>query len=156
MAESALLSVYRRAPLQFVRGEGAWLFDAKGNRYLDFASGIGVNAFGYGHAKLAAALHAQSEKPWHVSNLYDAPEQEKLARRLVQASFAERVFFCNSGAEAVEGSIKLVRKYHAARGAPERTEIVTFAGAFHGRTLGALAAGGDKNPLDGLGPAPPT
>ena len=155
MAESALLSVYRRAPLQFVRGEGAWLFDARGNRYLDFASGIGVNAFGYGHAKLTAALHAQSEKPWHVSNLYDAPEQEKLARRLVQASFAERVFFCNSGAEAVEGSIKLVRKYHAARGAPERTEIVTFAGAFHGRTLGALAAGGQKAKLDGFGPPAP-
>ena len=155
MADSPLLPVYRRASLRFVQGKGAWLTDDAGRHYLDFAAGIGVNAFGYGHEALTTALAAQSTKPWHLSNLYEAPEQERLARLLVEASFAERVFFCNSGAEAVEGSIKLMRKYHAAAGAPERVEIVTFAGAFHGRTLGALAAGGQKDKLNGFGPPAP-
>ena len=147
-----LMETYGRAPLDFVRGAGSRLTTADGTDYLDFGSGVGVNILGHGHPALVAALTAQAEKLWHVSNLYTIAGQEKLAALLCEASFAERVFFCNSGAEAVEGLLKSMRKYHAARGAAERVNIITFAGAFHGRTLAALAAAGNPAHLEGFGP----
>src|SRR3984885_3762947 len=123
-----------------------------GERYLDFCSGVAVNALGHSHPQLVAAIEEQARKVWHVSNLYQIPEGERAAQRLCEASFADVVFFCNSGAEAMECSIKMARKYHAASGAPERYRIITFEGAFHGRTLAALAAGGQKKYLEGFGP----
>ena len=148
----ALLPTFARADLAFERGEGCWLIALDGERYLDFASGIAVNALGYAHPHLIAALKGQADKLWHVSNLYRIPEGERLAQRLVDATFADRVFFANSGAEALEGAIKAARKYHAARGEPERYRLVTVEGAFHGRTLATLAAGGQQKYLDGFGP----
>jgi acetylornithine/N-succinyldiaminopimelate aminotransferase len=147
-----LLPNYARVHLAFERGEGVWLVATNGDRYLDFTSGVAVNALGHAHPKLVAALTAQAQKVWHVSNLYEVPEAEHVAQRLCDASFAEVVFFCNSGAEAMECSIKMARKYHSANGAPERYRIITFEGAFHGRTLATLAAGGQKKYLDGFGP----
>src|ERR1700727_3754953 len=135
--------------LAFVRGEGVGLTSTDGERYLDFTSGVAVNALGHPHPHLVAALTAQAQKLWHVSNLYEIPEAERVAERLCAASFADVVFFCNSGAEAMECTIKMARKYHAAGGAPERYRIITFEGAFHGRTLATLAAGGQKKYLDG-------
>jgi acetylornithine/N-succinyldiaminopimelate aminotransferase len=149
---SHLLPTYARVDLAFERGEGAWLTATNGDRYLDFTSGVAVNALGHAHPRLVAALEEQAHKVWHVSNLYQIPEAERVAARLCAASFADVVFFCNSGAEAMECSIKLARKYHAASGAPERYRIITFEGAFHGRTLAALAAGGQKKYLEGFGP----
>jgi acetylornithine/N-succinyldiaminopimelate aminotransferase len=149
---SHLMATFVRADLAFERGEGVWLVTKDGDRYLDFASGVAVNALGHAHPHLVAALAEQSQKLWHVSNLYEIPEAERAARRLCDASFADVVFFCNSGAEAVEGSIKTARKYQAVSGRPERYRIVTFEGAFHGRTLATLAAGGQKKYLDGFGP----
>jgi acetylornithine/N-succinyldiaminopimelate aminotransferase len=149
---SHLLPTYARVDLAFERGEGAWLYTASGERYLDFTSGVAVNALGHAHPKLIDALTEQAHKVWHVSNLYRIPQAERLAERLCAASFADVVFFCNSGTEAIEGSIKLARKYHAVSGRPERYRIVTFEGAFHGRTLAALAATGNKKYLDGFGP----
>jgi acetylornithine/N-succinyldiaminopimelate aminotransferase len=149
---SQLLPTYARADLAFERGEGAWLIATDGERYLDFACGVAVNALGHAHPQLVAALTAQANKVWHVSNLYRIPEAEELARRLCAESFADYVFFCNSGAEALEGAIKMARKYQSASGRPERYRIVTFEGAFHGRTLATLAAGGQKKYLDGFGP----
>jgi acetylornithine/N-succinyldiaminopimelate aminotransferase len=149
---SHLLPTYARVDLAFERGEGVWLFATNGERYLDFTSGVAVNALGHAHPHLLAALAAQAQKVWHVSNLYQAPEAERVAQRLCDASFADVVFFCNSGAEAMECTIKTARKYHAANGAPERYRIITFEGAFHGRTLATLAAGGQKKYLDGFGP----
>jgi acetylornithine/N-succinyldiaminopimelate aminotransferase len=149
---SHLLPNYARVHLAFERGEGVWLVATNGDRYLDFTSGVAVNALGHAHPKLVAALTAQAQKVWHVSNLYEVPEAEHVAQRLCDASFAEVVFFCNSGAEAMECSIKMARKYHSANGAPERYRIITFEGAFHGRTLATLAAGGQKKYLDGFGP----
>jgi acetylornithine/N-succinyldiaminopimelate aminotransferase len=149
---SHLLPTYARVDLAFERGEGAWLYTASGERYLDFTSGVAVNALGHAHPKLVEALTAQAQKLWHVSNLYRIPQAERLAERLCAASFADVAFFCNSGTEAIEGAIKLARKYHAASGHPERFRIVTFEGAFHGRTLAALAATGNKKYLDGFGP----
>jgi acetylornithine/N-succinyldiaminopimelate aminotransferase len=149
---SHLLPTYARVNLAFERGEGAWLVSTDGERYLDFTSGVAVNALGHAHPRLIAALAEQAQKVWHVSNLYEVPEAERVARRLCEASFADVVFFCNSGAEAMECSIKMARKYHAANGAPERYRIVTFEGAFHGRTLATLAAGGQKKYLEGFGP----
>jgi len=146
------MPTFARVPLAFERGEGVWLVAVNGERYLDFASGVAVNALGHAHPHLVAALAEQSQKLWHVSNLYEIPESERAAQRLCEASFAAVVFFCNSGAEAVEGAIKCARKYHAANGAPERYRIVTFEGAFHGRTLATLAAGGQKKYLEGFGP----
>src|SRR6202167_770289 len=141
---SHLLPTYARVDLAFERGEGAWLIATNGDRYLDFTSGVAVNALGHAHPRLVAALAEQSQKLWHVSNLYEIPESERAAARLCAASFADVVFFCNSGAEAVEGAIKIARKFHAVNGQPERFRIVTFEGAFHGRTLATLAAGGQK------------
>jgi acetylornithine/N-succinyldiaminopimelate aminotransferase len=149
---SHLLPTYARVDLAFERGEGAWLLATNGDRYLDFTSGVAVNALGHAHPHLVAAITEQAKKVWHVSNLYRIPEAERLADRLCAASFAERVFFANSGAEAMECAIKMARKYHAASGRPERYRIITFEGAFHGRTLATLAAGGQKKYLDGFGP----
>jgi acetylornithine/N-succinyldiaminopimelate aminotransferase len=146
------MGTFARVHLAFERGEGVWLIATDGERYLDFTSGVAVNALGHAHPHLVAALAEQSQKLWHVSNLYEIPESERAAARLCAASFADVVFFCNSGAEAVEGAIKTARKFHAANGHPERFRIVTFEGAFHGRTLATLAAGGQKKYLDGFGP----
>jgi acetylornithine/N-succinyldiaminopimelate aminotransferase len=149
---SHLMATFARVNLAFERGEGVWLIATDGERYLDFTSGVAVNALGHAHPQLVAALTEQAKKVWHVSNLYEIPEAERVARRLCEASFADVVFFCNSGAEAVEGAIKTARKYQAVSGQPERYRIITFEGAFHGRTLATLAAGGQKKYLDGFGP----
>ncbi|HZP78920.1 MAG TPA: aspartate aminotransferase family protein [Pseudolabrys sp.] len=149
---SHLLPTFARVDLAFERGEGAWLTATNGERYLDFTCGVAVNALGHNHPKLVAAMIEQAQKVWHVSNLYRIPEGEKLAARLCEASFADTVFFANSGAEAMECAIKMARKYHAVSGKPERYRIITFEGAFHGRTLATLAAGGQKKYLEGFGP----
>ena len=146
------MPTYARADLAFERGEGAWLFTVEGERYLDFTSGVAVNALGHSHPHLVEALTQQAQRVWHVSNLYRIPEGEKLANRLCAASFADTVFFQNSGAEAMECAIKMVRKYQSASGKPERYRIITFEGAFHGRTLATIAATGNKKYLDGFGP----
>jgi acetylornithine/N-succinyldiaminopimelate aminotransferase len=150
--DSPLFPVYARAGLAFERGEGAWLIGVDGRRYLDFMAGIAVNILGHAHPHLVAALTRQAEKLWHVSNIYEIPGQEELGRRLVAATFADRVFFTNSGAEAMECAIKTARRYHFARGEPDRHRIVTFEGAFHGRTLATIAAGGQPKYLEGFGP----
>ena len=149
---SHLLPTYARVDLAFERGEGAWLTATNGERYLDFTSGVAVNALGHAHPHLVEAVTEQAKKVWHVSNLYRIPEGEQLADRLCEVSFADTVFFQNSGAEAIECAIKVARKYQAASGKPERFRIVTFEGAFHGRTLAAIAATGNKKYLDGFGP----
>ena len=149
---SHLLPVYARVDLAFDRGEGAWLVATNGERYLDFTSGVAVNALGHAHPHLVAAITEQAKKVWHVSNLYRIPEAERLADRLCAASFADVVFFGNSGAEAMECAIKMARKYQSVNGQPERYRIITFEGAFHGRTLATLAAGGQKKYLEGFGP----
>ncbi len=150
---SHLLPTYARVDLAFDRGEGAWLVATNGDRYLDFTSGVAVNALGHAHPYLVAAITEQARKLWHVSNLYQIPEAERIAERLCAASFADVVFFCNSGAEALECAIKMARKYQFSGGKPERYRIITFEGAFHGRTLATLAAGGQKKYLEGFGPA---
>ncbi|MCB1446934.1 MAG: aspartate aminotransferase family protein [Rhizobiaceae bacterium] len=152
---AALYDTYARAPMRFERGEGVWLVTEAGERYLDFAAGVAVNALGHAHPHLVAALKDQAEKLWHVSNLYEAPGQEKLARRLIDNTFADKVFFTNSGAEALECAIKTARRYHYAKGHPERFHIVTFEGAFHGRTIATIAAGGQQKYIDGFGPKAP-
>lgn len=149
---SPLLPTYARAGLAFEKGEGAWLVSTAGERYLDFGSGIAVASLGHAHPHLVAALKDQGGKLWHTSNLFEIPQAERLAARLNAASFADYVFFTNSGAEAVEGAIKTARKYHAAAGEPERYRIITFTGAFHGRTLATIAAGGNPKHLEGFGP----
>ncbi len=149
---SHLLPTYARVDLAFERGEGAWLFAADGERYLDFTGGVAVNALGHAHPYLVEALTAQAHKLWHVSNLFRIPQAERLAERLCAATFADLVFFCNSGAEAMECAIKVARKYQAVSDRPERHRIITFEGAFHGRTLATLAAGGQKKYLEGFGP----
>ena len=149
---SHLLPTYARVDLAFERGEGVWLVTADGERYLDFTSGVAVNALGHAHPALVAALTEQAHKVWHVSNLYRIPEGERLAERLCAATFADTVFFQNSGAEALECAIKMARKYQSASGKPERYRMITFEGAFHGRTLAAVAATGNKKYLEGFGP----
>src|ERR1700704_2180267 len=151
-APSHLLPVFARIELGFERGEGAWLISTAGERYLDFTSGVAVNALGHAHPHLVAALQEQATKLWHMSNLFRSPDGDRLAARLCEQSFADFVFFCNSGAEAMECAIKIARRYHAARGHPERYRLVTFEGAFHGRTLGTLAATGSAKYLEGFGP----
>jgi acetylornithine/N-succinyldiaminopimelate aminotransferase len=152
---SHLLPTYARVDLAFERGEGAWLFTADGERYLDFTSGVAVNALGHANPRLVSAVEDQAKKLWHVSNLYRIPEGERLADRLCAMSFADTVFFQNSGAEAIECAIKMARKYQFACGKPERFRIITFEGAFHGRTLAAIAATGNKKYLEGFGPPVP-
>jgi acetylornithine/N-succinyldiaminopimelate aminotransferase len=149
---SHLLPVFARVDLGFERGEGCWLVATNGERYLDFTSGVAVNALGHAHPHLVAALQEQATKLWHMSNLFRSPDGEKLAARLCEHSFADLVFFCNSGAEALEGVIKLVRHYHFSKGHPLRYRIITFEGAFHGRTLATLAATGSAKYLEGFGP----
>src|SRR6201995_1670505 len=151
-ATSHLLPVFARVDLGFTHGEGCWLTATNGERYLDFTSGVAVNALGHAHPALVAALQEQATKLWHMSNLFKSPDGEKLAARLCEQSFADFVFFCNSGAEAMEGLIKLVRHYQFSKGAPERYRIITFEGAFHGRTLATLAATGSPKYLEGFGP----
>src|ERR1700744_755643 len=151
-ATSHLLPVFARVDLGFERGEGAWLIATNGERYLDFTSGVAVNALGHCHPHLVAALQEQATRLWHMSNLFKSPDGERLAARLCEQSFADFVFFANSGAEAMECAIKVTRKYHAAKGHPERYRIITFDGAFHGRTLATLAATGSAKYLEGFGP----
>ncbi len=149
---SALLPTYARYDLAFERGEGAWLTSVAGERYLDFGGGIAVASLGYNHPHLVAALTSQAQKLWHTSNLFQIPEGERLAQRLTQATFADYAFFTNSGAEALELTIKMARKWNSANGAPERFHMITFDGAFHGRTLATIAAGGNQKYIDGFGP----
>ena len=150
---TAVMPTYGRADIAFVRGEGAYLIAADGKRYLDFCAGIAVDALGHCHPRLVEVLSQQASRVWHTSNLYRIPAQERLAERLVANSFADMAFFCNSGAEAVEGGIKICRKFHSANGHPERWRILSFDGSFHGRTLATLAAAKNGNHLDGFGPA---
>src|SRR5438132_2128359 len=152
MSTAHLLPTFARVDLCFERGEGVWLYATNGARYLDFTSGVAVNALGHAHPKVADAIAAQAHKAIHVSNLFRVPEQEQLADRLCEKSFADYVFFQNSGAEAMECAIKTARKYQAVNGRSERYRIITFEGAFHGRTLATLAAGGQKKYLEGFGP----
>ena len=147
------MPTYNRADLAFERGEGAWLWTGDGRRYLDFGSGIATSSLGHGHPHLVAAIAGQAARVMHVSNLYRVPGAERLAARHAEASFADSVFFCNSGAEANEGMIKAVRKYHAETGHPERYRMICFEGAFHGRTLATLSATGNPKYLAGFGPA---
>jgi acetylornithine/N-succinyldiaminopimelate aminotransferase len=149
--KSPLYDTFARAPLAFVRGEGVWVETTDGRRFLDFSGGVAVNSLGHAHPALVKALTEQAGRLWHVSNLFQIPEQERLAEKLVRDSFADKVFFGNSGAEAMECAIKTARRYHFAAGHPERTRIVTFAGAFHGRTLATLAAAGNPKYLEGYG-----
>lgn len=151
----AVMGTYGRFNIVFERGEGSWLISKDGERYLDFGSGIAVNTLGHAHPDLIAALTEQASKVWHTSNLYRIEGQERLAEMLCEASFAEAVFFCNSGAEACEGAIKLARRYHFADGNPERYRIITFEGSFHGRTLATIAAAGNPKHLEGFGPEAP-
>ncbi len=146
------MPTYNRADLAFERGEGAWLWTTDGRRFLDFGAGIATSSIGHGHPHLAKAIAEQAAKVMHVSNLYRVPQAEQLASRHVEASFADSVFFCNSGAEANEGMVKAVRKYHAENGAPDRFGMICFEGAFHGRTLGMLSATGNEKYLAGFGP----
>ncbi len=148
----AVMATYARQDVVFERGEGSWLITPNGERYLDFGSGVAVNALGHTHPRLVEALTAQAAKLWHTSNLYRVAGQEALAERLVAATFADKVFFCNSGAEACEGAIKAARRYHYVSGQPERWRIITFLGAFHGRTLATLSAAGNEKYLEGFGP----
>jgi acetylornithine/N-succinyldiaminopimelate aminotransferase len=152
---SPVLPSYARAKLSFVHGEGAWLTEADGRRFLDFASGIAVMALGHGHPALVAALKDQADRLWHTSNLYQVPGQEALAQMLVDATFADTVFFCNSGTEAAELAIKMARKYRAVTGQPDRTTILTFDGAFHGRSMAAISASGAEKLVSGFGPLLP-
>ena len=152
MSGSALYNTFARAPLSFDHGEGSWLVTPGGQRFLDFAGGIAVNSLGHSHPHLVAALTEQAAKLWHVSNLYEVPGQSRLAERLADATFADKVFFTNSGAEAMECAIKTARRYQFANGHPERFRIITIEGAFHGRTLATIAAGGQPKYLEGFGP----
>jgi acetylornithine/N-succinyldiaminopimelate aminotransferase len=152
---SSLLPTYARADVAFARGEGAWLISTKGERYLDFGCGVAVTALGHAHPHLVDTLTAQGRELWHTSNLFQIPQAERLARRLVDATFADYVFFTNSGTEACEGAIKTARKYHYVSGHPEKTRIITFDGAFHGRSLAALSAGGNAKYLEGFEPRMP-
>jgi acetylornithine/N-succinyldiaminopimelate aminotransferase len=150
-----IMGVYNRAPLAFERGEGSRLFTTDGEAYLDCLAGIAVNALGHSHPKLVQALKDQADKLWHVSNIFTIPGQEKLAAKLCELTFADMVFFTNSGAEAIECAIKTARKHHWANGAPDRIDIIGFEGSFHGRTIAAVNASGNASYLEGFGPPLP-
>lgn len=152
---SHVLPTYNRAPISFERGEGSWAIATDGTRYLDLGSGIAVNVLGHANPELVAVLTEQAGKIWHVSNVYQIPQQEKLADLLVENTFADTVFFTNSGTEAAELAIKMTRKYWDREGQPERIEILTFDGAFHGRSTGAIAAAGSEKMVKGFGPLMP-
>ena len=151
----ALLGVYNRAPLTVSHGQGSWLFDVDGRRYLDCVAGIATDALGHANPVLVKALTEQAGKLWHVSNIFRIPGQEALAERLTSASFADVVFFGNSGSEAVEGALKTARRYHHANGQPERIDVIGFAGSFHGRTYAAINAAGNPSYVEGFGPRLP-
>ncbi|OIQ35655.1 MAG: acetylornithine transaminase [Roseobacter sp. MedPE-SWchi] len=151
----SVLPTYNRAPLEFVKGEGSWLFEADGRRFLDLGSGIAVNALGHAHPKLVDVLTTQAQSLWHVSNLYKIPQQQKLADLLVDHSFADTVFFTNSGTEACELAVKMARKFFYEKGQPERVEIITFDGSFHGRSSAGIAAAGTEKMVKGFGPLLP-
>lgn len=152
---SPVLPTYARVPLSFVEGEGAWLTEASGERYLDLGAGIAVNSLGHAHPALVKAVETQARRLWHVSNLYTVPEQEALAARLVEHTFADTVFFTNSGTEAAELAVKMVRKYHYDKGHPERHRIIAFDGAFHGRSIAAISATDAPKMVKGFGPLLP-
>ena len=152
---SPVLPSYNRAKLSFVKGEGAWMITGDGRRFLDFGSGIAVMSLGHGHPTLVKALTEQAGALWHTSNLYIVPQQEALAERLVEHSFADTVFFCNSGTEATELAVKMARKYWHESDTPERTTILTFEGAFHGRSIAAISAAGSEKLTKGFGPLLP-
>lgn len=151
----SVLPTYNRAPLHFVKGEGAWLTEADGRRFLDLGSGIAVNALGHAHPALVKALTDQAQNLWHVSNLYHIPQQQALADKLVEHTFADTVFFTNSGTEACELAVKMARKYFYDKGQPERVEIITFDGSFHGRSSAGIAAAGSEKMVKGFGPLLP-
>ncbi|KPD13758.1 aspartate aminotransferase family protein [Phaeobacter sp. 11ANDIMAR09] len=151
----SVLPTYNRAPLEFIKGEGSWLFEADGRRFLDLGSGIAVNALGHAHPKLVDVLTTQAQSLWHVSNLYKIPQQQKLADLLVDHSFADTVFFTNSGTEACELAVKMARKFFYEKGQPERVEIITFDGSFHGRSSAGIAAAGTEKMVKGFGPLLP-
>jgi len=151
----SVLPTYARAPLHFEKGEGSWLIEQDGRRFLDLGSGIAVNSLGHAHPKLIAALTEQAGKVWHLSNLYEIPQQQALADKLVETTFADTVFFTNSGTEACELAVKMARKYHYEKGAPDRVEILTFHGAFHGRSSAAIAAVNTEKMVKGFGPMLP-
>ena len=150
-----VLPTYARAPLAFTEGQGPWLTEAGGERYLDLGAGIAVNLLGHANPALVKALEDQARKLWHVSNLYRIPEQEALAARLVEHTFADTMFFTNSGTEAMELAVKMARKHFAAKGQPERNRIITFEGAFHGRSIAAISATNAPKMIDGFGPLLP-
>lgn len=152
MAISEVMPVFARTDIVFERGEGAWLVASDGRRFLDFAAGVAVNSLGHAHPHLVAALKAQADKLWHCSNLYRVAGQEKVAGRLVANSFGDTVFFCNSGAEAMECALKIARRFHQAQGAKEKHRVITARGAFHGRTLATISAGGQEKHLEGFAP----
>tara|TARA_B110001454_G_scaffold124328_1_gene115961 strand:- start:136 stop:1374 length:1239 start_codon:yes stop_codon:yes gene_type:complete len=155
MSITPLMPVYPRCGVRPVRGEGCYLFGERGERYLDFASGIAVNALGHGDARLVKAIADQAATLMHVSNLYGSPQGEKFAQQIVDSTFADTVFFTNSGAEAVECAIKTARRYHFANGQPERHTIISFSNAFHGRTLGTISATNQPKMRDGFEPLLP-
>lgn len=152
---ASVLPTYNRAPLTFVKGEGTWLIEADGRRFLDLGAGIAVNALGHAHPALVKALTDQAQALWHTSNLYHIPQQEALADRLVAETFADTAFFCNSGTEACELAVKMARKYFYDAGQPERVEIITFSGSFHGRSSAGIAAAGSEKMTKGFGPLLP-
>lgn len=150
--QSAVMNTYARSPIAMDRGEGVYLWDTEGRRYLDFFAGIAVSSLGHSHPKLVEALKSQAEKLWHVTNLYTIPAGEDLAKKLTRDSFADRVFFCNSGVEALEGTIKLARRYQTETGHPERYRVITVQGAFHGRSLATISAANNPKYVEGFGP----
>lgn len=151
----SVLPTYNRAPLSFVKGEGSWLIEADGRRFLDLGAGIAVNALGHAHPALVAALTDQAQRVWHVSNLYQIPQQQALADKLVAATFADTVFFTNSGTESCELAVKMARKYWYDKGLPEKTDIIAFEGSFHGRSSAGIAAAGSEKMTKGFGPLLP-
>ena len=153
--DTAVMNTYGRAEIAFVRGEGCWLESESQERYLDCASGIAVNTLGHAHPRLVAALHNQASKLWHTSNLYRIPGQEQVAKTLASLSGLDQVFFCNSGAEATEASIKVARRYFYSIGKPQKNKIICIKNSFHGRTIAAIYASGSKKMTEGFGPKVP-
>ncbi|MBR9769158.1 MAG: aspartate aminotransferase family protein, partial [Rhodobacteraceae bacterium] len=152
---ASVLPTYARAPLKFVKGEGTWLIEEDGRRFLDLGAGIAVNALGHAHPELVKALSEQAQNLWHVSNLYEIPNQQRLADQLVSLTFADTVFFTNSGTESCELAVKMARKYWYEKGQPGRVEIITFQGSFHGRSSAGIAAAGSEKMTKGFGPLLP-
>ena len=150
--QSSILPTYKRSNLSFVKGKGSYLITKKGKKYLDFASGIAVNSLGHCNSELIKVLNNQSKKMWHISNAFQIPEQEELAKKLVKLTFADKVFFCNSGAESVEAAIKIARAYHQIKKKKNKFKIITIKGSFHGRTLATISASGQKKMIDGFKP----